>query len=210
MMRVLIVDDHPFLRAGIRSVLVESEFNVVAEAADGEQAFAAIATHDPDIVLLDVSMPPPDGIATLERLRGLGDQRPVVLLTAAIGDGQLLRAVKCGVNGIVMKDGAEETLIDSLREVAACRTAVPRQLLERALALSLDEGGEYNPLAKLNAKERQIARSVGEGMRNRAIAVVMGMSEGSVKVYLHRIYNKLGISTRTELALVIRDCETNV
>jgi len=205
MKRIVVVDDHPFLRAGLRSILAESEFTVVAEASDGEQAFLAIAAHDPDIVLLDISMPPPDGIAVLEGLRAAGDRRPVVLLTAAIGDGQLLRAVHAGANGIVLKDGAEETLIDALREVAAGRTAVPRDMLERALALSLGEGAAHDALARLSAKERSIANCVSVGMRNREIADAVGISEGTVKTYLYHIYNKLGVGNRTELAVLVRD-----
>lgn len=205
MKRILVVDDHPFLRAGLRSILAESEFSVIAEAADGEQAFLAIGAHDPDIVLLDISMPAPDGIAVLEGLRRAGDRRAVVLLTAAIGDGQLLRAVQAGANGIVLKDGAEETLIDALREVAAGRTAVPRDMLERALALSLGEGAAHDALARLSPKERSIADCVSVGMRNREIADAVGISEGTVKTYLYHIYNKLGVGNRTELAMFVRD-----
>lgn len=205
MSRIVVVDDHPLLRAGLRSILAESEFDVVAEAADGEQAFSAIATHDPDIVLLDISMPAPDGIAVLEGLRAADDRRAIVLLTAAIGDDQLLRAIQAGANGIVMKDGAEDTLIDSLRAVAAGHTAVPRELLEHALSLSLGDGPARGALARLSPRERNIAECVSAGMRNREIAERVGVSEGTVKTYLYHIYNKLGIGNRTELAVFVRD-----
>lgn len=201
MVSVLLADDHPFMRAGVEAVLRGTGFEIVAMANDGDEALAAVARRNPAICIFDVRMPQRGGIETLQALRAVGDMRPVVLLTAELEDRSLLAAVRAGVNGIVLKDGAEDALIDALDKVAAGERAIPEPLLQHALDLSLS-GGEVDPLAPLAPRERQIAAQVGRGLRNREIAEALAMSEGTVKVYLHTIYQKLGIKNRTELALI--------
>jgi len=198
---VLVADDHGFIRAGVEAVLRGSAFQVVAGTASGEETLAAIATHDPAIVLLDINMPGMNGVQTLEALRAKGDKRAIVLLTAGINDRQLLAVMRAGVEGIVCKDGAEGELIDVLEKVHAGGKAVDAALLQRALdfSLSAETGG---PLERLNQRERRIARLVARGMRNRDIGGELGIGEGTVKVYLHAMYQKLGIENRTELALL--------
>lgn len=201
MIPVLVADDHGFIRAGVEAVLRGSRFQVVAATASGEETLAAIATHDPAIVLLDINMPGMNGVQALEALRAKGDKRAVVLLTAGINDRQLLAVMRAGVEGIVYKDGAEGGLVDVLEKVHAGGKAIDSALLQRALDLSLsaDTGG---PLERLNQRERRIARLVARGMRNRDIGAELSIGEGTVKVYLHAMYQKLGIENRTELALL--------
>jgi two-component system nitrate/nitrite response regulator NarP len=201
MIPVLVADDHGFIRAGVEAVLRGSRFQIVAATASGEETLAAIAMHDPAIVLLDINMPGMNGVQTLEALRARGDRRAIVLLTAGISDRQLLAVMRAGVEGIVCKDGAEGELIDVLEKVHAGGKAVDAALLQRALDLSLsaETGG---PHERLNQRERRIARLVARGMRNRDIGGELGIGEGTVKVYLHAMYQKLGIENRTELALL--------
>lgn len=201
MIPVLVADDHGFIRAGVEAVLRGSRFQVIAATASGEETLAAIATYDPAIVLLDINMPGMNGVQALETLRSKGDRRAVVLLTAGINDRQLLAVMRAGVAGIVYKDGAEGGLVDVLEKVHAGGKAIDSALLQRALDLSLsaDAGG---PLERLNQRERRIARLVARGMRNRDIGTELGIGEGTVKVYLHAMYQKLGIENRTELALL--------
>ena len=201
MIPVLLADDHPFMRAGVESVLRGTRFNIVAMANDGDEALAALAEHDPQICIFDVRMPKRSGVEAVQAMRAAGDMRPVVLLTAALEDHSLLSAVRAGVNGIVLKDGAEDALLEALEKVNRGEKAIPQGLLQRALDLSLS-GGKSDPLAPLAPRERQIAAHVGRGLRNREIADALAMSEGTVKVYLHTIYQKLGIKNRTELALI--------
>jgi len=198
---VLLADDHPFMRAGVESVLRGTRFTIVAMANDGDEALAALAEHDPQICIFDVRMPKRSGVEAVQAMRAAGDMRPVVLLTAALEDHSLLSAVRAGVNGIVLKDGAEDALLEALEKVERGEKAIPQGLLQRALDLSLS-GGKSDPLAPLAPRERQIAAHVGRGLRNREIADALAMSEGTVKVYLHTIYQKLGIKNRTELALI--------
>lgn len=201
MIPVLVADDHGFIRAGVEAVLRGSRFQVVAATASGEETLAAIATHDPAIVLLDINMPGMNGVQALEALRSKGDKRAVVLLTAGINDRQLLAVMRAGVEGIVYKDGAEGGLVEVLEKVHSGGRAIDSALLQRALDLSLstESGG---PLKRLNQRERRIARLVARGMRNRDIGTELGIGEGTVKVYLHAMYQKLGIENRTELALL--------
>lgn len=201
MIGLLLADDHPFMRAGIEAVLRGSRYTIVATASTGDEALAAVDEHDPAICVFDIRMPGLTGVELLETLRARGDKRAVVLLTAELEDDALLAAVKAGVNGIVLKDGAEDALLTCLDTVTAGRRAVSASLLQRALDVSLDETRRH-PLEGLTPRERQIAEHVGRGMRNRDIAAALAMSEGTVKVYLHTIYQKLGIENRTELALL--------
>ena len=201
MIGLLLADDHPFMRAGIEAVLRGSRFTIVAAASNGLEALAAVEKHDPAICILDIRMPGRTGVEVLETLRARGDKRLVVLLTAELEDDALLAAVKAGVNGIVLKDDAEHALLDCLDAVSGGQRAVPSDLLQRALEISLDATRRH-PLDALTPRERQIADLVGRGMRNRDIAAELSMSEGTVKVYLHTIYQKLDIENRTELALL--------
>jgi len=200
---VLLADDHPFMRAGVEAVLRGSPYQLLATVSDGDAALAAVKQHDPDICIFDVRMPGRDGVATLQAMRESGDERPVVLLTAELTDRALYTAVKAGVNGIVLKDGAEDALIECLNTVAAGGRAIDPGLMDRALDLAMTGGSD--PLAKLAPREREIAELVAKGLRNREIADRLTMSEGTVKVYLHGIYQKVGVENRTALALMARD-----
>jgi len=201
MTTVLLADDHPFMRAGVEAVLRESPFRIVATAATGEEALQKLAEHEPELCILDVRMPARNGVEVLQAMRERGDQRPVVLLTAELEDAALIAALRADVNGIVLKHVAEEALLDCLEAVAAGQKAIPADLLNHAEAL-LAKGEPRHPLGDLTPRERQIAELVGGGLRNRDIASSLGMSEGTVKVYLHVIYQKLDIDNRTELALI--------
>lgn len=201
MIPVLVADDHGFIRAGVEAVLRGTRFSVIAATASGEETLDAIKTHDPAIVLLDINMPGMNGVQALENLRERGDKRPVVLLTAEINDRQLLSVMRAGVEGIVSKDGAEDGLVDVLEKVHSGQKAIEPTFLQRAIDLSLRPDAQ-GPLAKLNPRERKIAGLVARGLRNRDIGAELGIGEGTVKVYLHTIYQKLGIDNRTELALL--------
>jgi len=202
MVSVLVADDHSFIRAGVAAVLSGSRFRIVAGTAGGEETLEAIDTHDPAIVLLDINMPGMDGVQTLEALRARSDRRPVVMLTAEITDCQLLAVLRAGADGIVLKDGAETELIDALEKVSTGQKSISATLLQRALDISLNPGAG-GPLDPLNPRERRISRLVARGLRNRDIGLELNIGEGTVKAYLHAIYQKLGIENRTELALLV-------
>jgi len=201
--RILIADDHPIIVSGLEAILSDSNYEVIGSVGDGRAVIPAVDSQEPDLLLLDVSMPGLSGVAVLRNLSARGTRLPVILLTAGLDDAELLEAVRLGVEGIVLKEGAHAQLIQCLDAVAAGGRWIDQPLLQRALDLSM-AGGPRDPLESLNTRERAIAELVQQGMRNREIAGRLGMNEGTVKVYLHRIYRKLGIGSRTELAIHTR------
>lgn len=199
--RILIADDHPIFRDGLRRLL-ESEpgFTVVGESADGTEAIALAKSLRPDILLLDVAMPRCDG---LEALRALPpDLTRVVLLTAAIEPADVLRAVKLGVRGVVLKEAATRQLIDGIHRVMAGKFLIdPEVTGELAGAIRRDDaprGAQYG----LTAREREIVSAIAAGDTNRDIAARLAISPQTVKHHLTSIFDKTGISTRLELALL--------
>lgn len=202
MTRIVLADDHPFLRTGVEEVLGGLGIEIAASVDNGAAALQAVEREDPDVVVLDVRMPQMCGISVLEAMRARGDERPVILLTAQIEDAALLSAVKAKVDGIVFKDGAENRLHQAIEVVLTGERFIDQPLMQRALDLAIDNP-RPSPLARLTVRESQIAQAVAVGKRNRDIADEIGTTEGSVKVYLHRIYEKLGIGSRTELAVLV-------
>lgn len=179
---------------------------VVAMAGDGDAALEAVERENPDIVLLDVRMPGRDGIATLQALRKRNDNRPVILLTVEMTDDQLLAAFRAKVNGIVFKHDAEDRLLQAIDAVEGGSRYVDDELFDKAIA----QAGVASPSSRLSAltpKELAVARHVARGLRNREIATLLGTTEGTVKVYLHSIYTKWGISNRTELAVKMNESD---
>jgi two-component system nitrate/nitrite response regulator NarP len=206
MTRVLIADDHPIMLSGIEAILRDSEFSVVAKLTDGAAVLESLSTTRPEILILDVQMPERTGLDVLRTLRSRGDQRPIVLLTASLDDSGLLEAIQLGVNGIILKDGAQSLLLRCLEDVRNGRRWIEKSLLERALEISMGGGAETRDgLQSLSNRERAIVGLVAQGIRNRDVASELGITEGTVKVYLHRIYEKLGVTNRTELAIYARD-----
>lgn len=204
MTRLLVADDHPFIIAGIEAILRDSGFDIVAKVGDGQLALDALPRVRPDILLLDVAMPRRTGVDVLRTLRSKGDSRPVVLLTASLDDFLLLEALQLEVNGIVLKESAQDCLLDCLSAVRAGRRWIEQALLQKALTLKTNGAAATDPLALVTPRERAIVELVAQGLRNRDIAAELGMTEGTVKVYLHRIYEKLQVSNRTELAIRAR------
>jgi two-component system, NarL family, nitrate/nitrite response regulator NarL len=201
MKTVLIADDHPIMLSGIESLIAGAGYEVVSRVSDGAQVLSAVVATAPDILLLDVSMPGMTGIEVLRQLRAQGREAKVVLLTAQLDDEALLEALQLGADGIVLKNGGERSLLDCLEKVAAGGRWIPQDLLVRSSHLREEQ--KSDPLNSLSDRERDVSRLVAQGLRNRAIADELGLSEGTIKVYLNRIYEKLGISSRTELLLAM-------
>lgn len=193
---ILIVDDHPMIRSAVAMLLAGSEFSVAASAASAAQALEAIRDSDPDMVILDIAMPGGSGLEVLRQVRGQGDSRPVIILTAHIDDFRVREAMGLNVNGIVMKDNDPAFLLDCLQSVRRGRQWLDPDLRERAAGLAA-----RGPDAALSRRERQVVALVALGRRNREIAGELGITEGTVKVYLNAIFDKLGVANRTELAI---------
>ena len=194
--QVLIVDDHPMIRSAVAMLLDGSDFEVTASADSAETAIEAIAEHDPDIVVLDLAMPGGSGMEVLRLVRTQGDGRPIVILTAAIEDFRLREALGLAVNGIVMKNNDPAFLLDCLQAVRGGSRWIDPDLESRAAKLA-----KPGSAPTLSPRERKLVSLVAQGLRNREIAAELGITEGTVKVYLHAIFDKLGVASRTELAI---------
>ncbi|UVI38147.1 LuxR C-terminal-related transcriptional regulator [Qipengyuania spongiae] len=190
------------MRERIETILRGTEFEIVIAIGPGDPIDEALHAYDPDICLLDMRAPDSTGLHPLIQLRHSGDAPAVVLLVYGIDDDTLLSAVTHRVEGIVTEEDGNGQLLDTLRTVARGEKSIPNDLLHRALELAI-RGRAANPLETLARREREIAEEVARGARNREIGERLGMSEGTVKVYLYAIYRKLGIKTRTELALLV-------
>ena len=203
MTRILLADDHPMIRTALEVLLRDTEFEIVGVAGTGDEALREIARLVPDILLLDLQMPGGSGMDVLRHIR-TGKIPPqktplrVVLLTAAIDDWSLLEAKSLKVQGIVLKNSDPAYLLDCLDRVRHGRTWTDPELADRARQLARDPHGSHAPLAP---RERQLVGFVRQGLRNREIAEQLGVTEGTIKVYLHAIFDKLGVSSRTELAI---------
>jgi DNA-binding NarL/FixJ family response regulator len=200
----MLVDDHAIVLQGLRQLLSrEQDFTVVAACANADDALAAFGGDPPDVLVLDLRMPGGDGFDLLRRLAESGRQCPTVLLTAAIDDHQVMDAVTLGVRGLVMKDSSPEVLIECVRRVHAGQQWLDQPTISRALGTALHREAALRDSA-LTSREIEIVRMVAEGLRNRAIATRLSITEGTVKVHLHNIYEKLGVDGRLELTLCAR------
>lgn len=199
MNRILLADDHPMIRTALEVLLRNTEFEIVGTAGSGEAALTEAEKLNPDILLLDLQMPGGTGMDVLRRLRAEKSQLKVILLTAAIDDSSLLEAKALKVQGMVLKNSDPAFLLDCLQSVREGRTWFDPELAERARQLARRfRPGRFETLAP---RERQLIGFVRRGLRNREIAEQLGVTEGTVKVYMHAIFEKLGVSTRTELAI---------
>ena len=194
--RVVVADDHALLRAGTRQILESAGgIEVVGEAADGDAALAQCAELQPDVVLLDVRMPGPNGI---EVARRLADEHPgiaVVVLSAYDDDAYVRAALSCGVAGFLLKTTPAGDLVHAVRGVAAGTTVLDHAITRRLATTGMvpDGGG-------LTWRERQVVALVAEGLANKAVAVRLGISTRTVEGHLNHVFAKLGVETRTALA----------
>lgn len=200
MTSILIVDDHPMIRWAISRLAGRNAFQTIAQAEDAMEALSAIAAHNPDIVILDLAMPGGSGMEVLRETRSNGDDRSIVILTAEIDDQRLSAALDLGVDGIVLKNSDPAHLIQCLTCVREGGRWID-PVLERRAETATEAGSSR----KLSPRETEVMALVAKGLRNREIAVELGITEGTVKVFLHSIFDKMGVSNRTELALRSRD-----
>jgi len=205
--RVVIADDHPIVLEGLAQLFaLEKDFEVVERCHDGEEALDAVERLNPDVLVLDVRMPKIDGLGVLRELAARKSPTRVVLLTAEITDDEVLDAVRLGVSSIVLKEKASQTLLQAAR--AASRGE--QQLDDRSVRRALDhllrrEAGVAAARRVLTSRELEIVRMLAAGLRNKQIAEKLSITEGTVKIHLHSIYGKLGVSGRVELMIYARE-----
>jgi RNA polymerase sigma factor (sigma-70 family) len=198
--RLVLCDDHAIVLQGLEQVLGrQPDLEVVASCRDGAAALTAIAAHRPDVAVLDVRLPGMDGLAIVRELARTSSATRVVLLTAMLDDLQAREAIDLGVAGIVLKDMPVESLVECIRAVHAGATWHAPELVRGALRRLEADAATRSATGQLTPREMEIVRMVASGLRNKEVASQLGITEGTVKVHLHRIYEKLGIGGRIEL-----------
>lgn len=201
--RVAIVDDHQIVLHGLQQLFErQDDFEVVCCCSDGATALAAVTEHRPDVVILDLRMPGQSGLDVLRTLATRRLPSKVVLLTAAIRDDEVVEAVKLGAMGLVLKESSPDVLLECVRTVYRGQQWIERETLTRAIRTTLDrEGAAQASGESLTPREVDIVKMVAQGLRNKVIAERLSISEGTVKVHLHNIYEKFGVDGRLELLL---------
>ncbi len=208
--RVLIADDHPIFRAGLRKLLeIEPDFAVIGEAADGRQAVALARSLHPDVLLLDVAMPDVSGLDVLREL-GAEIERPrTVLLTAGIDPSDILLGLRLGAAGVLLKTAATELVFKCLRAVVAGEYWIGREtvgsLVEALARLQAPPAEPQRPFG-LSRRELEVIALIATGASNRDIAVQLHLSEETIKHHVTKIFEKTGQSNRVELALFASHC----
>jgi DNA-binding NarL/FixJ family response regulator len=205
--RIVIADDHPIVLRGLEGLLhAEPDIKILTQCADGAEALAAVRAHHPDLLLLDIRMPVKDGLQVLRELKAERSATQVILLVATLSDDELLEATRLGVRGVVLKEMAPRLLVQCIRKVHAGEQWIERLSVAQALGTLLRrEAGMREVSDLLTTREIQIVRNVTQGLRNRAVADALNISEGTVKTHLHTIYEKLKVRSRSELMVYCRE-----
>jgi len=212
--KVLLIDDDALVRAGLRTILSSAEdLEVVGEADDGARAVAAVREHRPDVVLMDIRMAEMDGITATTALRRLDNPPQVIVLTTFQANEQVMSALRAGASGFLVKDTPPTEIISAVRLVASgdaiISPSVTRTLLshfgdtqasERRLAAA-------QRLATLTDREREVAAAIGAGASNAEVAAALFMSEATVKAHVSRLFTKLDVTNRVQIAIVVHDAD---
>jgi two-component system nitrate/nitrite response regulator NarL len=196
-----LADDHPVVLNGLKSLIqTTSAFEIVAECSDGVSALRAIQSLQPDLALLDIAMPGLTGVEVLAAVDEYKLKTRIIFLTASADDSQIVEAVRRGAYGLVLKEAAADALLECMQAAMAGRRWLPPELVkpamkreeERRLAMERIE-------TALTPREREVVLLVAEGRSNKEIGKHISVTEGTVKIHLHNIYQKLSVGSRTAL-----------
>lgn len=192
---VLIAEDHPVVRSGLRATLTgEPDLAVVAEARDGAEAIALYREHRPTVVLMDLRMPGMTGIEATRAITAEDSRARIVVLTTYQGDADIYGALEAGACGYLIKDMPTEDIVGAIRAAAAGQRVLPNDVARRL--------AEYTPRHDLTEREHEVLRLLAKGLRNRDIAVAIGRTEGTVKIHVMNLMRKLDVVDRTEAVTV--------
>ena len=202
--RILIADDHAIFRDGLRKLLDDAnDITIVGEASNGTECIKMLSKLKPDILLLDLRMPEKDGLSVLEEVNFDSLPTRVIVLTAAEDDRDVVRAMRLGARGVVLKQSASDLLVKSIRKVADGEIWLDNRMTAEVIDAfkKSAEAGQRREKPLLSDREKEIVQLVAQGFRNREIGEKLFISEQTVKNHLHNIFDKLGVSDRLELAL---------
>ena len=204
---LVLADDHPIVLDGLEHLFrLEQDFKVLARCRDGEETLQAVRKHRPDVLILDIRMPGKGGLAVLREVKKEKLPTRVVLLTAALDEADALEAIRLRVSGVVLKEMAPQLLVKCIRKVHAGGQWLEKRSFGRALETMLRrEAGARQIAGVLTPREMEIVRLVASGLHNKEIAGKLLISEGTVKIHLHHVYEKLHVDGRLELTLYAQD-----
>ncbi|WP_222194892.1 response regulator [Modestobacter italicus] len=216
--RVLVVDDDPLVRAALAMVLGGADdLTLVGEAADGAEVPAAVARTSPDVVLMDIRMPRTDGLTATEQLKQQRGAPEVIVLTTFDADDQVLRALRAGASGFLLKDTPPAAIVDAVRRVAAGEpmlspTVTRRLMAHVATAEPATADSDRRTLARtrldlLSEREREVALAIGRGLSNAQIGSELYLSVATVKAHVSRLLVKLELTNRVQIALLTHDAD---
>ena len=208
--RILLVDDHPMMRRGLRDLLeLENDLEVVGEAGNGEDAIALAQQTEPDLILMDLNMPGIDGLETTRRMRDVDIDARIVMFTVSDEQGHVLEALRNGADGYLLKDMDAEQLIEQIRLAATGRMALSpelTQVLAEAIRVRPKPTGQV-PFSSLTKREKEVLRQIAKGQSNKMIARKLGITEGTVKAHVKNLLHKLGLRSRVEAAVWVLEHE---
>ena len=191
--RVLVVEDHNVVRQGLVALLkVVDGLDVVGEAADGVEAIEQFRKHQPDVTLMDLRLPRLSGVEAIQRIRSEAPQARVIVLTTYDGDEDIYRALKAGARAYLLKGMTSEDLVTTIRAVHAGKSHIPRAIAEKL--------AERMGTEDLTPREFDVLEQIVNGMSNKEIATVLGVSEATVKTHINSLLGKLGVTDRTQAA----------
>ncbi len=198
---IILVDDHPMLRKGVAQLIsLENTLEVVAEANTGEEGIALAIQYKPDLILLDLNMKGLSGIDTLHALKQADIDSKVVMFTVSDNEVDVLQALKYGADGYLLKDSEPEELIEKIHQALSGEMIISSPLTQ-ILVRSLQNPEKKSPIDKLTLREVEILKHIAEGKSNKAIAISLNITEGTVKVHVKNMLKKLSLKTRVEAAV---------
>ena len=201
MIRVLVVDDHAMVRSGLSALLEASgDITVVGQAPDGQVAVEAARDHQPDVVLMDLSMPVMDGAEATRKVLAVAPDSKVVVLTSFSDRDRVNAALRSGAVGYQLKDGEPAELLAAVRSAAAGHAPLDPRVARALLPTVGEQSGDG-----LSPREREVLRLVAQGLANKQIGRALGISERTVKAHLGRVFRQIGVVDRTSAALWARD-----
>lgn len=207
-MQVLLIDDHALVRKGLEELLESRGMHVVASAGTGQEGIEKAQQLNPDIILLDIKMPVMNGLDTLEKMRSMGIDTPVLMLSMSRDEEDLSRALRGGAQGYLLKDMDPEDLLPALNDAIAGRNVVAKELIGTMTRIIQGKPARHEtpqpatPLSELTPREYEILSHIAEGGSNKVIARRLGISDGTVKLHVKAILRKLGVHSRVEAAVM--------
>jgi DNA-binding NarL/FixJ family response regulator len=202
--RILIADDHPMFREGVvQSLSGDKDFAIIGQASNGKDAFEMAKELLPDVLLLDITMPDQDGITIAKKISAAFPVIQIIMLTASENEDDLMKALKAGARGYVLKGISAKELIKVIRTIAAGGTYISPDMANMIL-FELSQPSQPDPLSELSDREKEILNLVAKGYTNREIGAQVHLSEKTIKHYMTNILQKLHVRSRVEAALLVQ------